>query len=207
MLLFTLFSLTFCGALALGQATSGTISGTTTDPQGQVVPGATVRVKNLGTGAAREVTSGSTGNYRIAGLQPGRYEVQVEAKGFASETRSNVALTVAEEVVVNFSLKVGVARENVTVNVETVSVETTGSTLSGMVDEKKIRDLPLNGRDIAQLILLQPGVVNSRGSAQTANTGRGTRFSVGGARPSQNLFQAPRRDCLSESKRSRNFAC
>ena len=188
-MLFTLFCLTFTCALALGQATSGVISGTTMDPQGQVVPGATVRVKNLGTGAGREVTSNSTGNYRVAGLQPGRYEVQVEAKGFASETRNNVALTVAEEVVVNFSLKVGVARENVTVNVDTVDVETTGSTLSGMVDEKKIRDLPLNGRDIAQLILLQPGVVNSRGSAQTANTGRGTRFSVGGARPSQNLFQ------------------
>src|SRR5262249_36603360 len=59
----------------------------------------------------------------------------------------------------------------------------------GLVDEKKMRDLPLNGRDIAQLILLQPGVVNSRGSVQSANTGRGTRFSVGGARPSQNLFQ------------------
>ena len=188
-MLFTLFCVMFCGALALGQATSGAISGTTTDPQGQVVPGTTVRVKNLGTGVTREVVSNSTGNYRVAGLQPGRYEVQVDAKGFAPETRGDVALTVAEEVVVNFNLKVGVAKENVTITVDTVNVETTGSTISGMVDEKKIRDLPLNGRDIAQLILLQPGVVNSRGSAQTANTGRGTRFSVGGARPSQNLFQ------------------
>src|SRR5262249_50300411 len=148
-MLFTLVCLTLFGVFALGQTTSGTISGTTMDPQGQVVPGAIVRVKNLGTGASREVSSNSVGNYRIAGLQPGRYEVQVEAKGFASETRNNVALSVAEEIVVNFSLKVGVAKENVTVNVETVGVETTGSTLSGMVDEKKIRDLPLNGRGIA----------------------------------------------------------
>jgi hypothetical protein len=58
-----------------------------------------------------------------------------------------------------------------------------------LVDEKKIRDLPLDGRDLAQLIFLQPGVVESRGSAQTSNTGRGSRFSVAGARPSQNLFQ------------------
>src|SRR4030095_9185034 len=90
-MLFTLFCLTFCGALALGQVTSGTISGTTADPQGQVVPGATVRVRNVGTGAAREVTSNATGNYRVPGLQPGRYEVQVEAKGVASETRGTVA--------------------------------------------------------------------------------------------------------------------
>src|SRR5262249_61259375 len=124
-----------------------------------------------------------------AGLQPGRYEVQVDAKGFAPETRGDVALTVAEEVVVNFNLKVGVAKENVTITVDTVNVETTGSTISGMVDEKKIRDLPLKGRDIAQLILLQPGVVNSRGGAQTASTRRGTRFSVGGARARQNTCQ------------------
>ena len=189
MMLFTLFCLTFCSALALGQATSGTISGTTTDPQGQVVPGAVVKVKNLGTGNVREITSNSSGFYRATGLSSGSYEVQVEAKGFSTETRSGLSLTVAEEIVVNFNLKVGVAKENVTVTVQTVDVETTGSTLSGLVDEKKVRDLPLDGRDITQLIFLQPGVIESRGSAQTSNTGRGSRFSVGGARPSQNLFQ------------------
>ncbi len=188
-LLFIIACMMFCSALAFGQATSGTISGTTLDPQNQVVPGATVRIKNLGTGTVREITSNSSGFYRATGLPSGRYEVQVEAKGFSTETRSGLALTVAEEVVVNFNLKVGVARENVTVTVQTVDVETTGSTLSGLVDEKKVRDLPLDGRDITQLIFLQPGVVESRGSAQTSNTGRGSRFSVSGARPSQNLFQ------------------
>src|SRR5262245_11607327 len=187
--LFTLLCLTFCSAIALGQATSGTISGTTTDPQGQVVPGAIVRIKNLGTGTVREVTSNSSGSYRATGLPSGRYEVQVEAKGFATETRGELSLTVAEEIVVNFNLKVGVAKENVTVTVDSVNVETTGSTLSGIVDERKVRDLPLDGRDITQLIFLQPGVVESRGSAQTSNTGRGSRSSVSGARPSQNLFQ------------------
>jgi hypothetical protein len=178
-----------CGALAFGQATSGTISGTMLDPQGNVLSGATVKIKNLGTGATREVTSNSSGYYRVTGLSPGRYEVEGAAQGFAAETRGALALTVAEEIVVNFNLKVGVARENITVEVQSVTVETTGSTISGLVDEKKIRDLPLDGRDLAQLIFLQPGVVESRGSAQTSNTGRGARFSVAGARPSQNLFQ------------------
>jgi hypothetical protein len=159
------------------------------DPQGNAVAGATVKITNSGTGAAREVTSGPNGYYRAPGLPPGRYTVRAEAQGFAAETRADLPLAVAAELVINFSLKVGVAKEGVTVEVGTVAVETTGSTLSGLVDERKIRDLPLNGRDMAQLILLQPGVVNSRGSVQSANTGRGLRFSVGGARPSQNLFQ------------------
>src|SRR5882672_1360753 len=179
-----------CGAVAFGQATSGVISGALLDPQGHALAGATVKIKNLGTGATREALSNSSGYYRMTGLSPGRYEVEVAAQGFAAEKRGGLELTVAEEIVVNFSLKIGVARlENVTVEVQPVNVETTGSTLNGLVDEKKIRDLPLDGRDMTQLIFLQPGVVESRGSAQTSNTGRGSRFSVSGARPSQNLFQ------------------
>jgi hypothetical protein len=189
MIFFTLTCVMVCGAVAFGQATSGTISGTMLDPQGNVLAGATVKVKNLGTGATREVTSSSNGTYRVTGLAPGRYEVEAGAQGFSPEKRGELSLTVAEEIVVNFSLKVGVTKQELTVEVQSVNVETTGSTLSGLVDERKIRDLPLNGRDLSQLILLQPGVVNSRSSQQTANTGRGLRFSVGGARPSQNLFQ------------------
>jgi len=189
MIFFTLACVMLYGVVAFGQVTSGTISGTMLDPQGNVLAGATVKVKNLGTGATREVTSGATGAYRVTGLAPGRYEVEAAAQGFAPEKRSELALTVAEEIVVNFNLKVGVTKQELTVEVQSVNVETTGSTVSGLVDERKIRDLPLNGRDMAQLVLLQPGVVNSRSSQQTANTGRGLRFSVGGARPSQNLFQ------------------
>jgi carboxypeptidase family protein/TonB-dependent receptor-like protein len=189
MIFFTLACLMLCGGVALGQATSGTISGTMLDPQGNVVAGATVKIKNLGTGVTREVTSNSSGAYRVPGLPPGLYEVEAAAQGFAGEKRSELELTVAEEIVVNFSLKVGVTKQDVTVEVQSVNVETTGSTISGLVDEKKIRDLPLDGRDLTQLIFLQPGVVESRGSTQSSNTGRGSRFSVGGARPSQNLFQ------------------
>src|SRR5262245_23625668 len=189
MILSTLACLVLCGVVVFGQTTSGTIAGTVLDPQGNVLSGAAVKIKNLGTGAMRETTSNSSGYYRVIGLMPGRYEVEAAAQGFAGETRGELSLTVAEEIVVNFNLKVGVAKENVTVEVQPVSVETTNSTLNGLVDEKKIRDLPLDGRDITQLIFLQPGVVESRGSAQTSNTGRGSRFSVSGARPSQNLFQ------------------
>ncbi|HEY8460450.1 MAG TPA: carboxypeptidase regulatory-like domain-containing protein, partial [Blastocatellia bacterium] len=177
------------GAIAFGQGTSGVISGTLLDPQGAALSGATVKITNLDTGATRESLTDSSGFYRVTGLASGLYEAQASAKGFMSERRGNLALTVAEAIVVNFTLKVGEAREILTVTAQGVSVETAGATLSGLVDEKKIRDLPLDGRDVTQLIFLQPGVVESRGSAQSSNTGRGARFSVGGARPSQNLFQ------------------
>ncbi|HEY7179921.1 MAG TPA: carboxypeptidase-like regulatory domain-containing protein, partial [Blastocatellia bacterium] len=187
---FTLPCIILCGAAAFGQATSGVISGTLLDPQGNVLAGVTVKIKNLETGATREVPSNSSGYFRVPGLSPGRYEVEVAAQGFAAEKRGELTLTVAEEIVVNFNLKIGLAKlENVTVEGQSVKAETANSTISGLVDEKKIRDLPLDGRDMTQLIFLQPGVVESRGSAQTSDTGRGSRFSVSGARPSQNLFQ------------------
>src|SRR5262249_52269722 len=187
--LFTLFCVLMYGSLAMGQGTSGVISGIVLDQQGEAVPGASVTIKNMDNGLFRQISTNSEGVYRSAGLPPGRYELRTEHKGFTPEVRSGLMLTVAEALVINVSLKVSGTRETVMVDVDTVSVETASSTISGMVNEKKIRDLPLNGRDMAQLILLQPGVVNSRGSVQSSNTGRGTRFSVGGSRPSQNLFQ------------------
>ena len=189
LILFTLLCLTFCGSLALGQGTSSTISGTVKDPRGAVVSNATVTIKSLDTGQARQTASDGSGNYRVVGLPAGRYEIRVESQGFDTEVRTELIVTVAEDAVVDFNLRIRSTKEEVVVSGESRAVETTGSTLSGLVDEKKIRDLPLNGRDMAQLILLQPGVVNSRSSVQSANTGRGTRFSVAGARPSQNIFQ------------------
>ena len=174
---------------ASGQGTSGEISGRVKDPQGASVPGATVTATNLDTPFKRQVTTNDDGYYKFVGLPVGRYEVRAEHQGFKTGV-INLTLTVAEAAVANFDMEVGAITEQVTVTLATGGeVETSQSTMSGLVDEKKIRDLPLNGRDMAQLVLLQPGVVNSRSSVQSSNTGRGTRFSVAGARPSQNLFQ------------------
>src|SRR5919202_446599 len=177
-------------SLVFAQGTSATLSGTVTDPQGAVVPAATLTIINIDTGQQRQVQSNDAGFYRAVGLSPGNYEVKVERQGFNAEIQRGLKLTVAEDAVANITLSVGSVQESVVVNSRNdAQVETANATLSGLVDERKIRDLPLNGRDMAQLILLQPGVVNSRASTQSANTGRGTRFSVSGARPSQNLFQ------------------
>ncbi len=187
-LLLTCICVLLCSAPALAQGTSGVIAGVITDPQGAVIPGASVSIRNLDTGLTRQVSSDASGYYRAAGLPPGLYQIRVEQRGFSTEVRTGLTLTVAQEAVVNFQLKVSQVAQEIVITGEAPVVETAGSTLSGLVDEKKIRDLPLNGRDMAQLILLQPGVVNSRASVQSSNTGHGTRFSVAGARPSQNLF-------------------
>jgi hypothetical protein len=185
-----LFLILLCCPLVFGQGTSATLSGTVTDSQGAVIPGATLTITNKDTGQQRQVQSNDSGFYRAVGLSPGNYEVKVERQGFNAEIQRGVKLTVAEDAVANITLSVGSVQESVVVTSNNeAQVETANATLSGLVDERKIRDLPLNGRDMAQLILLQPGVVNSRASTQSANTGRGTRFSVSGARPSQNLFQ------------------
>ena len=185
-------SLSLClvlGAMsAIAQGTTGNISGTVTDPQGAVVPEVALMIRNLETGQARSVSTDAKGYYRAIALPSGHYEIRVERQGFDPEVRTGLALTVAQDMTVDFTLKLRTVSEQVVIEATPPVVETAGATMSGLVDEKKIRDLPLNGRDMAQLILMQPGVVNSRGSVQSSDTGRGTRFSVAGARPSQNLF-------------------
>src|SRR5712664_1721080 len=150
------FSILLCVGFVFGQATSGTISGTITDERGAVVPGAAVLIKNTETGLERRVESNESGYYHIVGLSPGNYELRVERQGFKPELRSGLKLTVAQDSVVDFQLNVGSLQEAVQVSDSGAQVESTNATLNSLVDERKIRDLPLNGRDMAQLILLQP---------------------------------------------------
>lgn len=187
-IIFTLiFGLLWCVS-ATAQGTNAALSGVITDPQDGVLAGATITIKNLDTGLVRQSSSNGDGYYRAIGLIPGHYEIRVRHQGFETHVRTGITLTVAQEAAMNFRLMLESIAEEVVVSRDLSGVETTSSTISSLVDERTVRDLPLNGRDMAQLFLLQPGVVNSRASAQTASTGRGTRFSVAGARPDQNLF-------------------
>ena len=173
--------------LIYGQGTSGSILGTVTDPQGAVIAGVTVSVKNLDTQRQRQVVTDSSGYYRVEALPVGRYEVRAERQGF-KVTVNSLTLTVGEEAVTNFKMEVGSLSEQVIVTSTGTEVETTTATMGGLVDEKKIRDLPLNGRSFDQLIYLQPGVTVATSAGSSPNQGRGTKFSVGGARLTSNLF-------------------
>jgi hypothetical protein len=174
--------------LAQSQGTSGLVTGVVYDPDNRVVPSAWIVFVNSDTGQRRELVTSSDGSYWLNGLPTGRYEARAEREGFRSDERTGVVITVAQELVVNFKLGILPISEEISVASEGSSIETGTTAISAVVVSQKIRDLPLNGRDLGQLILLQPGIVNSRSSVQSANTGRGIRFSAAGARPNQNLF-------------------
>ncbi len=120
----------------------------------------------------------------------GNYEVTAQISGFQTEVRGGITLTVGRQEVVNLALKVGQISDKVTITEAAPLVESTTSAMSSLVDQRTIRDLPLNGRSYDQLALFQPGVVTmGAGQASAAfDFGTGTRFSVTGSRAYANSF-------------------
>src|SRR6266478_3247477 len=172
------------------QLSTGTISGVVQDQSGAVIAGAMVTIRNVDTGAASTLTSHAGGRYIAPDLSLGNYEVQGQQSGFQTEVRAGITLTVGSEAVINLALKVGQLSDKVTITAEAPLVESTTSAMSSLVDERTIRDLPLNGRSYDQLALLQPGVVTmGAGLASAAfDYGTGVRFSVSGSRSYANSF-------------------
>lgn len=138
----------------------GTILGTVTDSSGGPIPEVSVLVRNTGTNASVSVKSDAQGRYRFPDLSVGVYEVQSEAAGFQTVVHQGVTLDPGANVVVDFVMPVGQVTQTVTVTEQVAQVETASSALSNLVAPTQMRDLPLNGRDFEELILLQPGVVN-----------------------------------------------
>lgn len=182
---FCLLAFAVCG---IAQVITGTILGKVTDETKAPLPGVTITIRNLDSGETRVMVTDTAGRYRAPGLGLGRYEVRAELASFQPTVRTGISLNVGSEAVVNFALKVAQMSEAIVVQGEAPLVNSTDSQVSYVVDDKKIRDLPLNGRDYAQLILLQPGVIMSRASAGSSNVGYGVKISVAGSRPNQNLF-------------------
>ena len=164
------------------------ISGKVADASGQPVGGATVTVKSLETGATRVVTTGETGAFRIPLLPLGPQEVKAEKKGFAAAVRDGIDLKVGQEAVVDLRLEVGELVQQVTVSEQARVVNTTTAMVSGVVGEREVKDLPLNGRSFDNLITLNPGTINysAMKSAQTS-TSNGNTFSVSGRRTLENV--------------------
>src|SRR5205809_301194 len=178
------------GHPASAQVSTATIAGVVQDASGAVIPGVSITAKNVETGVTRTATTDEGGRYTIPELTLGDYEVEAQLPGFQTEVRSGITLTVGRSAVVNFALKVGQASDKVTITAEAQLVESTTATMSSLVDERTIRDLPLNGRSYDQLALLQPGVV-SVGAGQGSpafDFGTGVRFNVNGSRAYANSF-------------------
>ena len=172
-------------ARVAAQGTIGSISGTVSDASGSVIPGTTVTARNTGTGAVQVTTSDSQGRYTIPAMPVGDYEVQSELQGFRTVNRTGVRLGAGADIVVDFRLPVGEISELLTVTASVPLVNTTSSSLGTTVDPTQIRQLPLNGRNFEELVLMAPGVNVSRGSgsARNAFTGKQEYWTVSGSRP------------------------
>ncbi len=173
------------------QVVGGSISGTVSDPSGALIPNAHVVIRNEDTGTQRTLVTGATGNFTAPSLPVGSYTIAVEASGFAHFARKGVTLTVGQSLSLNLALAVSGA-ETVDVQSTPQTVNTSTEQVSGLVDSRQVKELPLNGRSYDQLLSLNPGTVNSTnqrsGGTGTSNSSVGNMFSISGRRPQDNLF-------------------
>jgi hypothetical protein len=172
---------------ASAQRVSSDILGTVTDVSGRVIVGAKITVTRTETGEERGVKTNEDGNYRISGLSPGTYEIRGEYPGFKTLVRKDIEFLVSQDVVVDLTLQVGELREKVEVSGQPSLLESASSELSGVVTDKTLRELPLNGRDLFQLTLLQTGVLPTTNAGPNPFAEGGTsKAAVQGARPTMN---------------------
>jgi len=171
---------------------SAILSGTVTDPSGAALPAANVTAKNVDTGAIRNTVTDAEGHYQFFSLPVGQYEIRSAKTGFTEELRTGVHLVVGQRAVVDMQLPVGESKQQVTVNGDAPLVSVTTERIGGLVGERQIKDLPLNGRSYDELLTLNPGIVNftweKTGGIGVSNSTVGNNFAASGNRPQQNLF-------------------
>jgi outer membrane receptor protein involved in Fe transport len=185
--LFVFFCLVILAAPASAQVSSGKITGAVQDNSGGVLPGVTVVARNVGTNNTRETVTNERGQYEIAALPPGRYQIEGELTGFKRYQRGPITVQVNQETRVDIQLELGALEETIQVTAEGLLVQTTTSAVGAVVDQKQIVELPLSGRNFADLGLLTPGVT-TRGQA-TSSGATGSTFVVHGQRSDANNFQ------------------
>ena len=174
------------------QIVGGSISGTVRDTSGAAVTGATVTVHQIETGATRILATNADGRFYAPSVPVGNYVVSVAHDDFQTDQRSGISLAIGQSIDLAFVLGVAKVEQEVVVDAEQVSVNTTTQQTAGLIDERQVKELPLNGRSYDQLLSLNPATVNYTGERSggigTSNSSVGNMFSVGGRRPQDNLF-------------------
>lgn len=165
----------------LAQTYQGRILGTVTDESGAAVRAAKVTITNVETGLSRTHETTDSGDYAAPNLPPGVYNVVVEASGFKRVERTAIRIEVAKDARIDITLPAGQLSESVTVTTEPAPIDRTSTTLGGTFSNKAINDLPLNGRDFQNLVVLRPGVQRSPGGGFLS-------ISSNGNRPENNNF-------------------
>src|SRR6266702_7245062 len=164
--------LAFLPGLCLAQNESATLSGRVSDPTGAAVAGAEVVLTNVETNVEQRTKTNSAGLYVFTVVHPGTYRVAAGSPGFKTLIKENLTLHVQDEIAENFSLSLGSVAETVTVNANDLHINTTDASVSTVVDQTYVRNMPLNGRSFQELILLTPGIV-TQSSQLNGNAGVG----------------------------------
>ncbi len=176
-----------------GQAV-GTIVGTVRDPTRAVVPGVSIKVTAVETGLRRETTSNETGNYTVPALPPGNYSIEAEMQGFSKQLIKDVGLQVDQTARIDIVLEMGTPTEVVEVRGEAALLNTESPALGQVIDNKRVLELPLNGRQFLELSLQVPGVVTGNGGPQSGDSslftrpGQNSSISVSGGRSQNNSY-------------------
>src|SRR5271155_1791771 len=156
----------FPGVLA-AQSADASLTGRITDPKKAVIAGATVTVINSGNGIHYQGRTNETGTYYVPNLPPGRFRIEVEKVGFKAVIQSGVVLHVQDALQVNFEMMLGSTSESVTVEGSAPPLDTESSTIGTVVEQRKANELPLNGRNVFNLIVLAPSVIPQGSSTGT----------------------------------------
>jgi hypothetical protein len=183
----------FVGAAILwGQIAGSSLNGIVRDESGGGIPGATVSVREVETGAERNVVTDAGGRYSAPSIPVGRYQVTAAKVGFVSQTKTGIDLVLGQTAAVDLTLPVGDLKQMITVEESPAAVAVSTQQIAGLVSERQVKDLPLNGRSYDQLLALNPGIVNytaeRSGGVGTSNSSVGNMFAVSGRRPQENLF-------------------
>jgi hypothetical protein len=179
-LMLALVLLLLFSAAALSQ--TATVTGQVTDSSGAVIPGASLTIVNIATGAERAVESNEVGYFTVPLLPPGEYRIDVRQAGFKSIARTGIILQVEQRATINFVLEVGQVAEQIEVSADAVQLNTVEASQGQVIENKRIVEMPLNGRDYNQLALLSAGAVQPLAGARYGG------FSSGGMRVTQNNF-------------------
>ena len=174
------------------QLVGGTIAGDVVDPNNTAIDGAHVQIRNEETGGVRELVTAQGGAFSAPSIPVGRYTISINQDGFAPLKRTGIGLTVGQSIELHLALSVGTVEQVVTVADTPATVDTSTLQTQGLVDERQVKELPLNGRSFDQLLQLNPAAVSyttqRSGGVGTSNSSVGNMFSISGRRPQDNLF-------------------
>src|ERR1035438_2829777 len=190
---FAIISLILAGGSGLSaQVVGASISGIVKDGLGAAVPAAAVSLRNVETGAERKLVTDEGGRYSAASVAVGEYEIKAEKEGFSPQVKTGIGLAVGQHGQVDLVLAIGAIDQVVTVTEHPSMVSVSTQSSAGLVTEREVKDLPLNGRSYDELMAMNPAVVNytqgRSGGVGTSNSSLGNMFAVSGRRAQENLY-------------------